>query len=146
MIGAAIADGGRDVGFGGVSMKRRSFALIAPLVVLACGKTKPIGAGPNDTADAAAILPSTQPDAPDASTTSAADAAGEPMPPSGAADAGAVEAPDAAHMMSNGCSDLFRQDVVQTYEVEISADEWAKLQHEFEDLANVPLGMEQHAY
>jgi hypothetical protein len=42
--------------------------------------------------------------------------------------------------MINGCSDLFDENVLQTYSIEISADEWTKLDAEFHDIADVLAG------
>src|SRR4051812_48537736 len=47
---------------------------------------------------------------------------------------------------AGGCSDLFDQDVLQTYSVDISADEWAKLEEEFHDIAAVLVAMPRETY
>ena len=44
------------------------------------------------------------------------------------------------------CSDLFDPNVLQTYAVELSADEWAKLDAEFHDVAAVQAGMPRETY
>jgi hypothetical protein len=44
------------------------------------------------------------------------------------------------------CSDLFDQGVLQTYAVDISADEWAKLEDEFHDVNAVLAGTPRESY
>ena len=68
-------------------------------------------------------------------------AAGGGPAPTGTAGAGAGPA-----MTSNGCADLFDQATLATYAIEISADEWAKMDAEFRDIAALQTGVDFAVY
>src|SRR5262249_43638659 len=57
-----------------------------------------------------------------------------------------TEPPDAGMLGAHTCSDLFDQGALQTYAIEISADEWSKLDAEFHDVADVLAGMPPESY
>src|SRR5436190_5465566 len=74
-----------------------------------------------------------------ATPTGTAGAAGAPEP-TGTAGAGA------SSMATGGCSDLFDQSTLATYSIEISPDEWAKIDAEFHDIASIVKGVDLATY
>jgi hypothetical protein len=77
---------------------------------------------------------------------SATETAPEPPPDSGGAgDAGGAAGPDAAtQVAAGGCPDLFTQDRLRRYELDISPSVWAQIQAEF--LAGPPAGTGNKPY
>jgi hypothetical protein len=103
------------------------------------------GASPSPSPSPAPDPADAEPAAPDESVPAAsADAlAPEPDPADATAPPdGATATPGAAP----GCSDLFRQDVVPTYSIEISDDEWTKMVAEFNNLTALRAGLDFAVY
>jgi hypothetical protein len=68
--------------------------------------------------------------------------AGATLGSGGAADSGGAASGGAGGSgnsvaSATGCSDLFQQDVVRTYSIDVSPSEWSSLQAEFNDLASL---------
>jgi len=122
-------------------MRPRLVATLGSLVILGCG------AAPQ-------LAPSTTADDGSSSRAGPAGPAVDAATPSddGATSGGAGATPsDAGGEASlgvsvSGCSDLFTQDVVQTYELEISPSEWAQLEDEFKNRLSVPVGVDYNPY
>jgi hypothetical protein len=95
-------------------------------------------AGTSSVPDAPAMADVPAPDAGPA-VTPVQDAGSMMMPPPAPMDAGVPPDPRA-------CSDLFDQSALQTYAVEISADEWTKLLAEFNNVDAVLTGQEFQVY
>jgi len=71
----------------------------------------------------------------------------EVVAPSGSAGTtGATGSGGASGVARGGCADLFDQGVLQTYSIDISADEWAKLDAEFHDVQAVLAAMPPETY
>jgi hypothetical protein len=89
-------------------------------------------AAPGARADAAPASADAAPDTPDATTPPPAPDAAPGTPDAGAADASTTPPPDGGTALGPyGCSDLFDQETLGTFEMTISQAEWAKLEDEF---------------